>query len=78
MGVKAGCSADDEANVLRRMSLRPLNAELSSGAGRLFVREQQMDAPLWMRGEYGHLPLDDKEERAFWSLGAVATWQRRE
>lgn len=41
MGVTAGHSADDEANVQRQMSLRPLNTELSSGTGRLLVRELQ-------------------------------------
>lgn len=52
MGVTAGHSADDEANVLRQMSLRPLNAELSSGTSRPLVREQQMEATalLWMWG----------------------------
>lgn len=44
MGVTAGRSAADEANVLRQMSLRPLNAELSSGTRRLLVRELQMEA----------------------------------
>lgn len=33
---QAGHRADDEANVLRRMSLRPLNGELSRGSSRLF------------------------------------------
>lgn len=46
MGVTAGRSAADEANVLRQMSVRPLNAELSSGTSRLLVREQQMKARL--------------------------------
>lgn len=32
---EAGHRADDEANVLRRMSLRPLNGELSRGSSRL-------------------------------------------
>lgn len=61
MGVAAGHSADDEANVLRQMSLRPLNAELSSGTSRPLVREQQMEATARVRscgcGESGHLPL---------------------
>lgn len=54
MGVTAGHSADDEANVLRQMSLRPLNTELSSETSRLFVRELQgvatVYAFLWMWG----------------------------
>lgn len=61
MGVTAGHSADDEANVLRQMSLRPLNAELSSGTSRLLVREQQMEATARVCscecGESGRLPL---------------------
>lgn len=44
MGVTAGRSTADEANVLWQMSLRPLNVELSSGTSRLLVREQQMEA----------------------------------
>lgn len=61
MGAAAGHSADDEANVLRQMSLCPLNTELSSGTSSLLVREWQMAAAACLCysecGVSGHLPL---------------------
>lgn len=59
MGVTAVHPADDEANVLRQMSLRPLNAELSSGTSRLLVRELQGRATLclWVSVDVGSLDM---------------------
>lgn len=76
MGVTAGHSADDEANVLKQMSLHPLNAELSSGTSRLLEHELQkgsncvcVSVDVWMWGECGHKRSDKGEgKKVFWSV----------